>query len=532
MTKTASSTGYDWIDALCRQFSEASNWPLHFYRGTARGRNIPSAAEPGSPDHCWSRVIEDGERSVGTLYLDLPHQSRRDSSFRSVSALAEVFADLVKRLVSAGNSLEARSNQISTLVNIGRSIPREQDLPNAINQLLRAAIQLTDFRSAGFFLLNPTTNELKMRVSQDVDLQQIPFLTRELADNPPDLMALTRGQTLLRRDASNDDGAWLPGDMATGLCVAVQSDAGPIGTLWAFDRRLRTPDDREIHVVQSIAAQVAVLLERVVLLRESVAQHRLQRDLAVASQCQCPEMLSEVIGNLNFDAAAVCASRYELGGDLCDLIPLDSCRTVIAVGDASGDSVPAAMVMSAVRGALRTLSSYEIEDVLRTDVVMRRINRALHDITPPQQFMSLLYGVLDTADRSFTYTNAGHPTPIRLSGEKISTFDSHGMLLGVMADATYKRSVLKLDPGDTLVFYSDGISEAMNGRRKLFRSEGIAGAIKGQSTGSADEILQTIWSQLEAHTGDDSDADDRTLLVVRMPGAVPASREAKVAMLK
>jgi sigma-B regulation protein RsbU (phosphoserine phosphatase) len=261
----------------------------------------------------------------------------------------------------------------------------------------------------------------------------------------------------------------------------VQSDAGPIGTLWAFDRRLRTPEDREIHVVQSIAAQVAVLLERVVLLRESADQHRLQRDLQVASECQSPEMLGAAIGNLNFDAAAVCTSRYELGGDLCELVRLDATRTAIAVGDASGDSVPAALVMSAVRGALRTLSSYGIEDVQRTDSVMRRLHA---------------------------------------SGEKISAMESHGMLLGVMEDATYKRSVLKLEPRDTLVFYSDGISEAMNGRRKLFRSDGILGAMKGRAAGTAQEILQCIWSQLEEHTGRDGEGDDRTLLVVKMPAAV------------
>ncbi|MEX2288207.1 MAG: GAF domain-containing SpoIIE family protein phosphatase [Planctomycetaceae bacterium] len=516
MTKLATET-YDWVDGLCRQFSEATSWPMQFLPADQPAAKRPDAKNSRSDEYCWSKEISDGGTPIGKVVLNLPSDKRDDRSFLAISSLSELFADMTGRLAAASRQLASRNDQVTTLVNIGRSVPREQDLPSAMKQLLLAATQLTQFRAAGFFLLNPKTNSLKLRVSHEVDLQQVPFLVRELADNPPDLIALTRGRVLLRRDPANDEGMWLPGDAATGVCVPVESDAGPIGTLWAYDRRLKTPDERQIHVLQSIASQMAVLLERVVLLRESATQQRLKRDLEIASVCQQHEVLGETLDNVDFDAAAICTSRYELGGDLCEIIPLDANRTVIAIGDASGDSVPAALVMSAVRGALRTVSSFGIDDVLRTELIVRRLNKTLHAITPPDQFMSLLYGVLDTSELTFTYTNAGHPTPLHVSGAKITTLESHGMLLGVAGDASYSRSIVSLSPGDTLVLFSDGISEAMNARRKLFRSEGIAGAIKGRCSGSAHDVLQTILLQLEQHTADSGESDDRTLLVIKMP---------------
>ena len=121
-------------------------------------------------------------------------------------------------------------------------------------------------------------------------------------------------------------------------------------------------------------------------------------------------------GDPHVETAGWCRSHQEVGGDLCEIIPLDERRTLVAVGDAAGDSIPASLVMSAVRGSLRTMVSGPIDDVLATDVLMRRINLALFAITPAHQFMSLVAGVIDSREGTFTYTNAGHPTPLIVHG--------------------------------------------------------------------------------------------------------------------
>lgn len=515
MTTLATDTE-NWIDSVCRRFSDATGWPLEY---TPVQPDEAAAVEAGlrdNPDCCWFSRIDDGDQPTGYLHVGLPRGSDVDPAFPAASDLAEIFAQLLCRLCAAGRSLESRTEEVSTLVDIGLSIPNEENVLGALNQLLRAAVQVTGFRAAGFFLLNPSTNELSLRAVHHLEPEQIPFARRELTENPPDLEALTKGRVLLQRYKSPEQARWLPEDASTALCVAVQSEMGPIGSLWAFDRRGRAPAEQDCHVLESIAAQIAVVLERVVLLQESETGHRLQRDLQVASESQTADILREVRSDAKFDAAAVCASHFEVGGDLCELIPIDEHRTIIAVGDASGDSIPAALIMSAVQGSLRSIPVKIVDGTMRTDLVVHQINQVLHSVTPPHQFMSLLYGVLDTRNDTFTYTNAGHPSPLLVHAGRTSVLESHGMLLGVVDDASYDQSVISLSAGDILVGFTDGISEALSPTKQLFRVAGIVSAIEGRSSESAEGILQAIWQEMESHTAGGSEPDDRTLLVMRI----------------
>jgi sigma-B regulation protein RsbU (phosphoserine phosphatase) len=158
----------------------------------------------------------------------------------------------------------------------------------------------------------------------------------------------------------------------------------------------------------------------------------------------------------------------------------------------------------------------DLRSPLSPDEVLVRVNRALHSITPPHQFMSLLYGVIDVRQMLFTYSNAGHPSPVlmRLGGPV--QLDSHGMLLGVVADTTYGSSQLAISPGDTLIAFTDGVSEAMNGKRKMFRSDGIIDVLRFQQDQPPRAVLEAIWSELELHLDGTAGHDDRSLIVIRV----------------
>ncbi|MGE3314118.1 MAG: PP2C family protein-serine/threonine phosphatase [Planctomycetaceae bacterium] len=506
----------DWISGVCRKFAAATNWPLHFTAVASDDGDQVEARLKSDSDCAWLRAIEDGTHRVGFLHLSLPDREEQDRSFLTVCELAEITADLLARTLSASRSLESRTNEVTTLVEIGLSLPNEKDLIGALNKLLRAAVQLTSFRSSCFYLLDPSAQRLNLRAVSQIEPHQIPVRNRQLSRQPPDLEALSLGRVVLQSDPATRSVLWLPDGMSTGVCVAVQSDSGPLGTLWVYDRRRKDPNDREMHVLHSIAAQIATLLERVVLLRESAVKHRLQQDLRVASESQSQDLIGGLPETCGFEAAAVCSSRHEIGGDMCELVSVSPHRTVIVVGDASGDSIPAAIVMSAVRGALRALCVDCSDSLIESDRVVERINRALYTITPSHQFMSLLYGLYDARTRQFTYTNAGHPGPLLMRGEEMMTLKSHGMLLGVTDDATYEKSVLQLEHNDLLVAFSDGVSEAMNHGRKMFRSDGIATVLRRIALLDAPRILQGIWSELELHVDGGSEPDDRTLLVMRV----------------
>lgn len=503
-----------WVGSICQQFSDATGWPLQFApAGSPRAKHFESAAALG--DSCWVGAVDDGADRLGFLFIELSKERQVDRAFLGACDLAAMVTELVSGQYAAVRRLEARSHQLATLVDVGMSLPSDDDLTTSLGRLLSAALKLTGFRSVGFFLLDHATDELRLRIDEHLEPRVVPHPLRTLKLSTFDLAALTAGKLVIRRETPGS-AAVLPEDSQMAVCLPVQAKAGPMGTLWAFDRRAREPSDREVHVLQSIAVQIAAALERIVLLEESAVQQRLQRELKVASENQSQIAPPEHFRDPRLDAAAFCRSHQEVGGDLCEIIPLDGQRTLIAVGDAAGDSIPAALVMSAVRGSLRTLAADAIEEIIATDLFMARINEALYAITPPHQFMSLVVGVLDSDEGTLTYTNAGHPTPLIVhAGVPIPT-TSHGMLLGVSPDTRYERSVVSVFEGDLIVLFSDGISEARNRARRMFRSDGILDAVKRHEGGNASSVLSGILAEFEAHTEGNGAGDDRTLLVVRL----------------
>ena len=496
------------VEETCRRFLETCGWPLRF-------RPAQSEHNPAS-EQLWRRALSDGRGTIGELVLDLPDDEHLDAEFLQMTKAAELVGRLLEEALTAHAAAETSRGEVDTLTRIGSTLPRQADLPSALNQLLRAVTQLTRFRSAAFFLLDPLGEQLSLRLKFEGHPVDVPRERRSLQADDPDLKALSTGPVVLRRSIHLSAGGWLPPASATAVCVAVRSEHAPIGTLWTYDRRDRQPEKREIDVLQSIAAQLAVLLERAVLVRESESEKRLRRHLRAAIETQPGQKLGEPGPECGFESAGICRSALEIGGDLVELIPLDPWRTLIAIGDASGDGVPAAMVMANVRGAVRALAVSAAGRIDATHELVAEVNRALCEITPAHQFMSLLLGVFESRSRTFHYTNAGHPTPLLMRGESIIDLESHGMLLGVLDDGAYEASTLELQSGDLVVFFTDGISEAMGRDQRMFRSDGIAGAVRSVPGASPAQIVETVWARLAAHQRGASAGDDRSLLVLRV----------------
>ncbi|VAX36730.1 hypothetical protein MNBD_PLANCTO02-3358 [hydrothermal vent metagenome] len=517
-----SDSQWNWIHGACRRFFNATGWRLVFVpadpaKSIATKEIEAEKIESSDTVPFWKADVHDGQQLLGRMQFDMSLDSQVGRTFLAVCELAEMLASLFGKLASATETAQSREQDVSTLVDVGLSVSRENDVHDALNYLLSALLKLTRFRATEFFLLNASTSKLTLRGKQQQEEYVYTNHAREFVAIPPDLSALAGETVIIQRSQSPELAQWLPDDVSVGVCVAVKSDSEPLGTLWAYDRRNHVVTDREVHILESIAAQIATLLERIVLLKESHMQHRLQRDLQVASSSQGSLLHEQLPDQEGFDAKLICNSAFELGGDFCELLPLTPKQTLLVLGDASGDGVSAAMVMSAVRGAIRSivLNSQFLEKPHQTASLMEQINKVLHDITPSHQFMSILIGVIDTEQKTFSYTNAGHPLPLLMQNGELAEMNSHGMLLGVMDDTEYEHSVVNLNSNDLMVLYTDGISEAMSSHRQMFRSDGVLNAMRQANGGSAHDVLETIWERLEKHRGPDDKPDDRTLLVLK-----------------
>jgi len=506
----------EWVAAISRRFSEVTGWPLTFEPINADSETSQRASTNGVEAVCWSSEIHDAEGPVGRLQFRLPHDPGQDREFLAICELTCLFSTLISRALKTSDDLDRKSRDLSLLLELESSPRKRTEVAGTLNELLRVAMELTGFRAAAFFLLTPDARQLKLRAVQGVSHGEVPIASRSLDTAPPDVRAFLDESLLIHVDGASVYRPWLPDDCRTAYCVPVISETGPAGTLWLYDRRRRDVGEDDRKIIRSIVSHLAADLEWIVMRRESRLHHRQNHDLLIASQCQREADTTFRTVHTAYDMAALCTSRYELGGDLCDMIPLGERRAFVAVGDASGDSVPAAMVMSAVRGAIRAMIGEHREAVPSPALVLERANETLHDLSATFQFMSLFVGLFDFEAGTLTYSNAGHPSPILIRGETPEELRSHGILLGIMPRTTYDSTTIPVRRGDVLFAYSDGISEAMDEDDRIFGSEGIRRALATARFESAEEILQTVQSHVERWAQHNASGDDRTLLAVRL----------------
>lgn len=507
---TAVDPGAHWMHDVARRLERALGWPVTF--------DAPSDSDGDASRDCWHADIQDGIQKIGRLTLQLPDDPRRDAGFTSARELTDLMAEVLSRLATAARKLDTRSQDISTLVEIGKSVPRSADLPTALAQLLKAVTQISGLWCGAFFLIDPRDSQLRLRATHQLPAKKVPAPLRAIDLETPDGRAWRSGAVRLNRKHANDRN-WLPEGMAVGLGVPILSPSGYLGMLWCFDRRQKALGDWEEQVLQSVAAQIAAVLERTVLLKESEQQQQLKSDLRVASAKLPVGLLELPPKDWGLDLALRAATVTGVGGDVCDVIPLGDHRTLIAIGDAVGHSVPAAMLVSVVRGALRALVSQAAPNSLSTSRLMGGLNRTLSAVTREEQFVTLMLAIIDSQAGTLTYTNAGHPPPLLLRGGEWTSLQSHGLFLGVLPDAVYTTSTCELLAEDVLVLFTDGVTETMSSSRAVFRRQGIKATLPSAGAADAHAIAEAIWHGLEQHDPGRPLRDDRTLLVLKYLGA-------------
>lgn len=497
----------EWLNSTCSSFSETTGWLLEF-TPTSDLRGVEH--ESRQLDWCWQFELTDGSRPTGVVHLQPPVDLNPLVTFESACQLAELLAENINRFLHQQSQVFEQAVEIGMLV----GTKNESDHRNRLRALLRAASCLGSFRGAALFVLEPDGSAVRLRLSHHLGQSDIPTPQRELNTMPPDLQSLESGLVLVHGD-SEDGSLWLPESMNCGVCLPIQSESGPIGTLWLYDRRSKEAADLPADLLNGFARQIAEVFERIVLLQDSEKCDRLARELDVIASTT--DDIREVTAPYpGCDVAVRCLSRCEVGGDLCEIVPFDEHRTIFVIGDASGDSIPAAMVMTATRGALHALlEAYRSQGRTPSPPeFVGELNRAILQVTAAQQFITLIFGIFDSRTRTLEYTNAGHCPPLHIHNGVTTVLESQGLLLGVLHDADYSSSTVQLEPDQQLIFFSDGIVEARDLNENMFRNEGILNAIEGRTFESASETLLTIWGEYEVHTGG-RNLDDRTLMVLR-----------------
>jgi phosphoserine phosphatase RsbU/P len=270
------------------------------------------------------------------------------------------------------------------------------------------------------------------------------------------------------------------------------------------------------RMLATLGSYIAIALENARLFEESRGnEHRLQDDLATAREIQrqlLPTGAREVPG---LDLASVYCSARELGGDFYDFLPYGEGRLAIALGDVSGKGTAAALFASLAVGILR---EHVIQHPCPPAEVLAMLNRRLHAARLESRFIATVFSVYDARTRRLTLANSGGPYPILVRDGIVQSIRVGGIPLGLYPDTEYEEITLDLQPGDTVLFASDGILESENAQQEEFGFDRLSAVLASVSPKhSASDIADKIMAATNHHSGEGvAPGDDRTLLVLRV----------------
>ncbi len=294
--------------------------------------------------------------------------------------------------------------------------------------------------------------------------------------------------------------------------LQVQNEAK--GILCLGDRmRGGTYTQTDLEFLYSLSNLAFVSLENSRLFQEAIEKKKMESELETAREIQkglLPRMLPQIP---NFEISAVNVSSKQVGGDYYDVIPLPDENYIIAIADVSGKGTPASLLMANVQATLRALAPFNLELPEAT----ARVNNIINENTASDTFITFFWGKLNSATKEFSYVNAGHNPPFVLRADgTIERLEEGGIILGIMKTIVpYRQGSIKLNSGDTVILFTDGVSEAMDKNGNDYTEERLEEFVKNLLHKSAAETLCAITDEITSYAYGAPQSDDITLVVFK-----------------
>jgi serine phosphatase RsbU (regulator of sigma subunit) len=326
-----------------------------------------------------------------------------------------------------------------------------------------------------------------------------------------------RGKSVLTSDAQHDprfaSGTVVLQGVRSVLAVPLGVSDKVFGIIYA-DSPIAEGRFTEDHlkVLTTLASVAAIRVENARLVEARLERERFERELALASEIQQRFQPTAPPHVLGYELQGISFPCYEIGGDYYDFIEREDGRLVIALGDVSGKGTAAALLMSSLHAAIHAQSASHNT----LSATISAVNRYLADNIPANRFVTLFYAELDPESGALSFLNAGHNPPLIVhSAGTVEQLASGGLPLGIKPDAEYREGRTQLQPGDVLVIYSDGVTEAVSPTGEEFGATRLYEVVSRNIEASAAGIRDRIESSLTKFAQGTSAADDITLVIVK-----------------
>jgi sigma-B regulation protein RsbU (phosphoserine phosphatase) len=406
--------------------------------------------------------------------------------------------------------------ELSILNEMATAIGSASSLDRIVNLMVGKCVKHFHTEQAAVMLLDPgqTGTALKTMVRKaETRSDAAPFrLDSQLTG-----WMLNHREPLLVNDLEHDERFCTDRDAACPyrslLSVPLLSKGRMIGLLTVFNKKDPEGfDENDQRLLFIIAGQSAQVIENARLLEKEKELMRMEEELRLAREIQMGLLPKEPPSVAGYDIYGISIPAKAVGGDYFDFIPVNDTLLAFCLGDVSGKGMPAALLMSNLQAAVRSQSLLETA----CSECMVRANTLLCRNTGPEKFATLFYGVLDFTNHAVRCCNAGHNYPFLFSRDR----DPHllvtgGPVLGFMEGIPFEQASHPLSPGDLLLAYSDGITEALNPSEDQYGEDRLAGIIRSGMGLSARELIQRILDDVGTFSANTPQEDDMTLLAIK-----------------
>jgi sigma-B regulation protein RsbU (phosphoserine phosphatase) len=271
-------------------------------------------------------------------------------------------------------------------------------------------------------------------------------------------------------------------------------------------------DDHE-RIMTTLAAQVAISIENARLYQAVRRQERqLERDIAMAREVQLRLLPPNAPENAHAEMAVRFMPARTIGGDLYDFLDYGPGRTAIVLGDVSGKAAPAALFAALVSGIMRSAAAHAPDPA----EMLASLNDAMQERKLDSQYVSLLFALWNDDDRTLRVANSGAVQPVVCRQGQSITIKAEGFPLGLFPDVTYDEIAVPTEPGDAIVFVSDGILDAENAKGEMYGDERLAGILCASRDMAAQQIADIILDDVTSFQDGHDRFDDETIIVLRV----------------
>jgi len=492
--------------------------------------------------------LRSGDESLGILNVATTQWGRiSPAELQLLSAAGYTLGTAIARARLYENVKVRRVQEQRALLSLSQELLVSETLEPALQRLARVGARLLDADACAFVEADEAAGRAVLRAAYGWSLPADSAWPIPLDPASPHLWYLPERAASLTDEALADLPALMDQQGFAGhLGLPVELGGAPVGTLMVNTRSPRQFLDDEATLLGVLASQLAQTLERERLHQESLARQRLEQELDLAREIQAsflPDCCPVIPG---YQIEAYYRAARQVGGDFYDFIELppppgevaqanaprtemvfrggrlvtpepptlaNAQRIGVVIADVTDKGVPAALFMALSRTLLRATAI----DGRQPAEVLQRANRLILADSRAGLFVTTFYAVLETRTGKITFANGGHNYPLlyaTATGE-VRPLRAQGIVLGIIPQPQFEQLESALAPGDVLLLYTDGVTEAMNPQRELFGDDRLAAVLRANHSRGPQEIINAVLAAISEFAAGQSQADDITMVVIK-----------------